>query len=582
MATVPLSGTDIRLLSGIPFTNDYKHTRWFDTITEQNNYFNSKTVVYGLSEANFQRIENHTFVRVDKHIDDLWNVNYLMFRNAQYNNKWFYGFVTKLVYVNTKVTEVHFQIDVLQTWKFDMNFKPSFVVREHCPLWDSNSMPIVNTVDEGLDYGSEYNIVSVENYRPCSGIYFLVVACKQGMHGAIDQNYYASLNGLPQLMVYYIHPFRLDGTTPDTNLGSLDSVADMIFGMYAQTNAVNNVVSMYITDALPNNPSYVNGTLNFSSSNYQQVNLTSGGTSTIFVTDMTYGNWTYNAGNKYNMYSLVDESKLLMYPYTLVELVDFKGNKVEFKNEYIDNDNLLITISASLGLNNKIAYSIKDYLMPSIPDDSIKIKASLEKALINNEPNDIPIMTDMLSAYLQGNRNSLQNQKSSILFNGGMNAFSNLANGVVAAQTGNIMGAVNSGIQMGQGLGNTALEMAQLSAKQKDIDNTPPSLAKMGSNSYFDYGNGYSGVWIIKKEITDEYRKKLTDYFNMFGYKKNEVKVPNFHTRQNWNYVQTKSCNITGNFNNQDLYELKQIFDSGICLWHTDDIGNYALDNGVI
>jgi hypothetical protein len=26
MATVPLSGTNIRLLSGVPFSNDYKHS----------------------------------------------------------------------------------------------------------------------------------------------------------------------------------------------------------------------------------------------------------------------------------------------------------------------------------------------------------------------------------------------------------------------------------------------------------------------------------------------------------------------------------------------------------------------------
>jgi hypothetical protein len=68
----------------------------------------------------------------------------------------------------------------------------------------------------------------------------------------------------------------------------------------------------------------------------------------------------------------------------------------------------------------------------------------------------------------------------------------------------------------------------------------------------------------------------------MYGYKVNEVKTPNFHTRQNFNYIQTASCNIQGNFNNEDLNELKTIFDSGITLWHTDDIGNYSLDNEVI
>jgi hypothetical protein len=104
----------------------------------------------------------------------------------------------------------------------------------------------------------------------------------------------------------------------------------------------------------------------------------------------------------------------------------------------------------------------------------------------------------------------------------------------------------------------------------------------MGSNTAFDYGNDYTGLYIIKKQIKPEYRKKIGDFFNMFGYKVNEVKTPNFHTRQNWNYVQTSSCMILGDFNNEDLQELKSIFDNGITLWHTEDVGNYTLENGVI
>ncbi|MCU7526729.1 MAG: phage tail protein, partial [Ignavibacteria bacterium] len=528
MATVPLSGTDIRLLSGIPFSNDYKHTRWFDDKTSQTNYFLSKNVIHSIGEANFQRIDGHTFIRVNKSIDELWTTNYLMFRNTSYNSKWFYAFVTKLHYVNAKTTDVHFQIDVFQTWKFEMNFKPSFVVREHCPLWDANSMPIVNTVDEGLNYGTEYNIVSIENYRPCDDIYFLVVVAKQGMHDPINKSYHSTIDGFPQIMSYYVHPFRLNGSSVNTNFGLTSSLMDVLRNMYTDLDAVNNVVSMYITDVLPNNPTYTNNLLSFDSNNYEMVTLSGTGTTTIFVDRMDYGNWTYVAGNKYDNYSLVDESKLLMYPYTVLELVDFRGNKVEYKNEYINQDNLLITISASLGMNNKVVYSIKDYLMPMIPDDGLKIKASLEHALINNEPNDLPVLTDMLSAYLQGNRNSIQNQKTSIVWNGAMGAVSNVVSGVFSGITGNSAGVASAGINTMTGLGNTVLEMQQIQAKQKDIQNTPPALTKMGSNTYFDYGNGYSGVWIIKKEITDEYRKKLSEFFNMFGYKLNEVKLPNF------------------------------------------------------
>src|SRR5690606_32605565 len=96
MATIPISGTNIRMLSNIPFSNDYKNTRWFDTKTAQTSYFMNKPVVHSMAETTFQRIEGQRYINTDKHIDDLWGTNYLMFQNAQYNNKWFYAFVTKL------------------------------------------------------------------------------------------------------------------------------------------------------------------------------------------------------------------------------------------------------------------------------------------------------------------------------------------------------------------------------------------------------------------------------------------------------------------------------------------------------
>ncbi len=227
MATVPLSGTNIRLMSGIPFTNDYKHTRWFDNKTQQTNWFlGRKLVVPEISEANFTRIEGRTFIKVDEHIDRLWSTNYLMFQNADYNSKWFYAFVTKLEYLNRRTTMVHFEIDVLQTWRFEMKFKPSYVLREHRPLWNSDGSPVVNTLDEGLDYGTDYDTVSVENFSPYGKLFFLVVVAKEAMHtgsdptNILDGEIVASLNGLPQPLSYYIHPFYIeDGTSPTVYIG---------------------------------------------------------------------------------------------------------------------------------------------------------------------------------------------------------------------------------------------------------------------------------------------------------------------------------------------------------------------------
>jgi hypothetical protein len=613
MATVPLSGTNIRLLSGVPFQSDYKNTRWFNNQTDQLNYFTSKPIVHSMSDYTFQRIEGRPLIRVNKSIDELWNVNYLMFQNTNYNSKWFYAFVTKVEYINAGLTHVHFQIDVFQTWKFDMNFKPSYVVREHCKLWESDGSPMINTVDEGLNYGSTYETVNVLNWKPYDDVLFLVIVTKALLHdresGEKAGDIYPNINASPQPLCYYVHPFKLNGTLPtcqdEQDNIVLSTPSELLQGIYTMDNAVNDIVSIYITDYFGFDIDVdSSGTLIFPSSNFVNVNkaYNINGTTkyfnTIFVSDIkSYIGKSAFFTNKYADYRSVKESKLLMYPYTTLILDDLKGNRQTIMNEYIKGDDITLTIHGSLGTSNKTSYGIENYQLKDNLEPADWFYASLENSLFNDNPNDLPIITDMLAAYLQGNRNSIQNQKNSTIFNGILNGLGGVMSTVSGAITGAaagslvgpegtlagaVVGGVSGAMSTAKGAGNTVLQIQGINAKQKDINNTPASLSKMGSNSYFDYGHNLRGLYLIKRQITPEYQKKLEDFFNMYGYKINEVKTPNFNTRQFWNYVQTASCNIQGNFNNEDLNELKAIFDNGITLWHTDDIGNYSLDNGVI
>lgn len=601
MATVPLSGTNVRLLSGVPFNSDYKNTRWFDTLSAQTTYFLGKTTVHTMTEANFQRIEGRTFISVNKSIDELWGTNYLMFQNASYNSKWFYAFVTKLEYVQKMTTYVHFEIDVFQTWKFEMNFKPSYVVREHCPLWNVDGSPVVNTVDEGLNYGSEYDIVYANNFEPSNGIYYLVIISKSTMHvpeGESSANLIkSSLNGIPQPLCYYIHPFQIafgGAVTPYLILDNdpltvynLTSIKDVLSTIFSQDNAVNNIVSMYITEHIGVDVTYnaVEAAIELSYDNFRAVAISDGTETitTIYVENLPeYQTTTVDCGDKYLGFDSVDESKLLMYPYAMTILDDFKGNRVVLKNEYIDNAELHIEVMGSIGTSNKVAYIPSDYTTGSLIDTDERIRVALEFALINNAAQDVAILSDLLAAYFQGNRNSLENQRNTILFNGTMNALGAGIGGIGSAMMRNPIGVASSIVELGKGAGNTMLALQALNAKAQDINNLPPNLAKMGSNTAFEFGNTLTGFYVIKKQIKEEYRTKLTDFFKMFGYKVNEVKTPNFHTRQSWNYVQTQSCIILGDFNNEDLNELKAVFDNGITLWHTDEVGNYSLGNEVI
>ena len=61
----------------------------------------------------------------------------------------------------------------------------------------------------------------------------------------------------------------------------------------------------------------------------------------------------------------------------------------------------------------------------------------------------------------------------------------------------------------------------------------------------------------------------IDDYFSMFGYKVNTIKVPQFTSRKYWNYIKTSGINMIGNVPQDALNVLKQMFDNGVTMWHS-------------
>ena len=596
MAVVPVSGSNVFFKKGVPFSNDYKHTRRFNNGTEQLNYFTGKSNVHYMSETTFVENNGKTYISADASIDQLRDANYLLFQNENYNNKYFFAFITKLVRKTSNTTYVYFEIDVYQTWIFDVTWKPSYVVREHCPLWNSDGSPVINTIDEGLNYGTDYENVKVERFIPNNGIRFLVIACKKAVHGTMKDKVLPSLVGVGQPFSYYVVPFvdkdEVVNATIQGESHRMTTLIDTLSALYNDDKMTNNIVTMFITEQI--GLRYTTGEnengygINFSSDG-QVVEYAETGAGNEGVAKMVYVSDCKQfisknnfIGNKYDGYRSVKESKLLMYPYTVLTIDDMQGNRRDYKNEYIERPDITIVSKGSMGTSNKTSYSVAGYNM-NINSTNHQYLTD-EWSIQNINPNDVSIMTELISAYIQGNKNQLHNQKDQISLNGmaglGQNTLGMAGAGLQGGSAGIISGA-SSGISAIKGSASTVLQLQAIGAKIDDIRNVPPQINKMGTNTSYDVGNGYNGLFLIKKQIKPEYQKKLEDFFKMFGYKKNEVKIPNFNTRQNWNYVETKDCNIVGDFNVEDLNELKSIFNNGITLWHTDDVGNYDLSNEV-
>lgn len=579
--------TEVRLLNNVPLLNTYEHQLTFGSELEQQTYFIGKSTLAN-KFTDFTYVRQDGSILVPKARDKLYSTNYLMFKNTDFSSKWFYAFITKLEYINPDTTKVHFEMDVFQTWQFDFTFRSSYIEREHTKRWNDDGSPVINTIDEGLDYGSEYETVNVTQHQPYEGIYFLIIVATERMDSA-GEGIKPVLNGAPQPLTFYIHPFRKDGTSPPFTISgmeiNLSPIRDVLTSLYTQTTAVNNIAALYVTEYFGMNIPQVDGVLqllDMTALEHVTIQDENSSFNTLRLRNMpVYQERTINAGDKYAGYFTHTESKLLMHPYTVTVLSDMKGNQQEIKNEHIKSNDVELLTRGSLGTSNKISYNVKRYLMEEgrFP---LASEVAISSGIINNSPNDVPIISDMLSAYLQGNRNQLENQKNSIIYGGVANTVGNLFGGIGSAIAGNPVGAVSAGASMLTGYANAYFQIEGLQAKKKDLDTMPAQINKLGGNTAFDYGNDLRGVYVIKKQITTEYRNRLGDFFKMYGYKVNKLKKPVLRTREHFNFIKTVGANLTGNVPQDDLVIIKKMFDNGVTLWHGDYVGNYDLENNEI
>ena len=162
--------TTITLYSNCPLPSNYEHTFYFSSLSAQTSYFNGLNKT--LYANNTYNVISAGVIRIGDTINNVFNKSYMSFINANSNfeNKTFYCFITDVVYINNNCTEIHYVIDVMQTYMFEYAtlsggvlalHKKQFVDKTHIPLADDVITNAVMLNDEGLDTGVE-NKVHIE------------------------------------------------------------------------------------------------------------------------------------------------------------------------------------------------------------------------------------------------------------------------------------------------------------------------------------------------------------------------------------------------------------------------------------
>lgn len=179
--------TTITLYSNCPLPSNYEHTFYFSSLSTQTSYFNGLNKT--LYANNTYNVISAGVIRIGDTINNVFNKSYMSFINANSNfeNKTFYCFITDVVYINNNCTEIHYAIDVMQTYLFEyatllggvlVLHKKQFVDKTHIPLSEDVLSNGVMLNDEGLDTGIDMvsevkrlkmpvltNVLSVNNER---------------------------------------------------------------------------------------------------------------------------------------------------------------------------------------------------------------------------------------------------------------------------------------------------------------------------------------------------------------------------------------------------------------------------------
>ena len=297
--------TTIELVN-VPIEGNYKYQLWFDTIEEQDAYFDSLGGIV-LSDFTYQRKDN--VIRIGTYIEDLYPYNYIRYKNKNYGNKYFYAFVENYEYINDSVTMARIKTDVFQTWMFEMKILPSFIVRKHV----TNDTPGANMFPENLEIG-EYVINNETTLRQAPYLVIATVANEAGepWGGTLVCNNYqgANLQWLP--------------------ISSFAAIGD-ILDKYLNVGMAEAVVGIGLM------PGYgVQGP------------STGPNSEPIGAIVRDYSIAKQGALNGYTPRN----NKLLTYPYILLEADNNTGTVNQYHEELFSDDNITFGATNDIGLNS--------------------------------------------------------------------------------------------------------------------------------------------------------------------------------------------------------------------------------------
>lgn len=509
----------IYVCADVKLNKSQQHTIWFDTQTKQHEYFLSKVVK---TFDDYTYLRKSWSIKVDSDYESASQWTYLCFRNGDVTTaRTYFYFIDRVEYKSENTVELFLELDVMQTYLFDYDMLPCFVDREHV---DSDAIG-EHLIDEGLDVGEVVN--NLEFNIPLSDLCILMASNVNPATASatVVQKVQSSIvGGVFSGLAVYATPIEL-----------AEDLGDMLLNLDTLGYS-DGVVSMWM---------YPKNLITLKNGSWDKP------TACMEVSGTKWG--TFNASRNAILDGYIPSNKkLYTYPYNFIYVTNNDGASATYLYEKFDDP-------------TDIVFSIVGSATPEAP---IKLFPRNYKRSVMNNDEAIPGPSyptcawnqDIYKLWLAQNQHQLALNQTQAIITAGMGGIQLLTS---LGQEG--LDDVASGIN--SILGQIAMK------KDKEIQ-PPQSKGKQSGN--VNILTGKQTFTVIYKCVDNYHARIIDDFFTMYGYKCNRVKVPNRNVRASHTYVKTIGCQIKARegkhlFNNEDITLIQSIYDKGVTFWKNGD-----------
>lgn len=548
--------SDIKILSGVPLDNTYEHTISWEQAPSaraaQEAYFLSK-VKFSFTKQYYQRVKRG-WLKIQCNPDDLYNCNYLMFKNKSFGSKWFYAFILSIEYVNNETAQVNYEVDVMQTWLrgigLDYKMMPCFVERQH-------------TATDNL-----YENLVPEEIANAGGEYF------------IDEEQTFDMNDMRIVLYSSVENV---GTHGNEWVAADGGIYDHVYSgakmfLFEMTEAgktqLNNFIKTLATEANPDDIVFIKqAPRKF----FQSTPTVTGERPQEYTVTLNKPKSGQTLGGKGSNY-VPRNMKLYTYPFNKIVINNMHGTTKEYKWEDFTKD----SERGSFGIVGGYAWKTealafpKEYRGISYPYDDGVIFDAFPVCCWNGEAykawwaqNMGHIGMSYVNSLMQWIPGPLIHHgvtgSAGVSTNSGLRASINKSASVssTADPVGGIVGILGTTI-------NAIIDSKHVANSVHGNTDTSALLTALEALKYRFTRESY------RKETLRRYDR----FFTKYGYAIKDVTVPAYRNRERWTYVKTIGCNIESTLNNEDSDRICSIYDAGITFWvNPNEIGAYELSN---